>query len=116
MVDIDGKKIEEDNVFVEISNTRYTGTSFLIAPAARLDDGLLDVTLLRDLPRLRLLRLFPTIYSGRHVEFEEVSTYTASTIKIMMPENQLLAPDGEFYGETPVTVTCLKQDLEIFSP
>jgi len=115
-IEIDGKIIEEDNVFVEISNTRYTGTSFLIAPAARLDDGLLDVTLLRDLPRLRLLRLFPTIYSGRHVEFEEVSTYTASTVKIMMPENQLLAPDGEFYGETPVTVTCLKQDLEIFSP
>jgi len=114
-IEINGKKITQDNVFVEISNTRYTGTSFLIAPAARLDDGLLDVTLLRDLPRLRLLRLFPTIYSGRHVDFDEVSTYQTSTMKIIMPENRLLAPDGELYGETPVTVTCLKQDLQIFN-
>jgi diacylglycerol kinase (ATP) len=115
-IEINGKTLEQDNIFVEISNTRYTGTSFLIAPAARPDDGLLDVTLLRDLPRLRLLRLFPTIYSGRHVDFEEVSTYRASTLKIMLPQNSLLAPDGEFYGQTPATVSCLKQDLEFFSP
>ena len=115
-VEIDGNNIEEKNVFVEISNTRYTGTSFLIAPHARLDDGLLDVTLLRELPRMRLLRLFPSIYSGRHVDYAEVSTCKASTIKIILPENCLLAPDGELYGETPVTVTCLRQDLEFFSP
>jgi diacylglycerol kinase (ATP) len=115
-IEIDGKIIEQDNVLVEISNTRYTGTSFLIAPAARLDDGLLDVTLLRGLPRLRLLQLFPTIYGGRHVKFEEVSTFTARQVKITMPENRVLAPDGEFHGETPVTVDCLKHDLEIFSP
>lgn len=115
-IEIDGKYIEEKNIFVEISNTRYTGTSFLIAPHARVDDGLLDVTLLRELPRMRLLRLFPTIYSGRHVDFAEVSTCTASTIKIISPENCLLAPDGELYGETPVTVTCLRKDLEFFCP
>jgi len=116
IIEINGKYVEEKNIFVEISNTRYTGTSFLIAPQARVDDGLLDVTLLRALPRMRLLRLFPTIYSGRHVDFAEVSTCTASTIKIISPENRLLAPDGEFYGETPVTVTCLRKDLEFFCP
>lgn len=115
-IEIDGESIQQDNIFVEISNTRYTGTSFLIAPGARLDDGLLDVTLLRRLSRLRLLRLFPTIYSGRHVKFDEVSTYQAKTIKIMLPRNEQLAPDGEFYGETPVTITCLEKDLQFFSP
>jgi diacylglycerol kinase (ATP) len=115
VIEIDGNKIEEDNVFVEISNTRYTGTSFLIAPAARLDDGLLDVTLLRKLPKLRLLRLFPTIYSGAHVKFEEVTTCTASKVKILIPRNRLLAPDGELHGDTPVTINCLRQDLEIYS-
>jgi diacylglycerol kinase (ATP) len=115
-IEIDGNNIKENNIFVEISNTRYTGTSFLIAPHARLDDGLLDVTLLRKLPRMRLLRLFPTIYSGRHVDYAEVSTCKARTIKIILPEKRLLAPDGELYGETPVTVSCLRQDLEFFRP
>ena len=115
-IEIDGKNIQQDNIFVEISNTRYTGTSFLIAPEARLDDGFLDITLLRSLSRLRLLRLFPTIYTGRHVHFDEVSTYRAREIRIRAPKNQPLAPDGEFHGETPVTVSCLEKDLEFFAP
>ena len=45
-MELDGRRIEGDKVFVEISNTRYTGTHFLIAPAARMDDGLLDVSIL----------------------------------------------------------------------
>ena len=115
-LEIDGRIIEQDNVFVEISNTKYTGTKFLIAPAASMDDGLLDVTLLRKLPRLRLLRLFPTIYSGRHVEFEEVSVFQARSIRILAPTGYPMAPDGEFHGETPAEITCLQRDLELFCP
>jgi diacylglycerol kinase (ATP) len=113
-LETDGKIIEQDNVFVAISNTRYTGTTFLIAPSARMDDGLLDVTLLRKLPRLRVLRLFPTIYSGRHVEFEEVSVIQARSIRILSPAGYPMAPDGEFRGETPAEITCLHRDLDLF--
>jgi YegS/Rv2252/BmrU family lipid kinase len=113
-IEIDGKNIRQDNVFVEISNSRYTGTSFLIAPDARIDDGLLDVTLLSSLPRRRLLRLFPTIYSGEHVQYKEVSTFQARKIRIHAPGGRLLAPDGEFHGYTPADISCLHRDLEIF--
>ena len=115
-IDINGEKIRQDNVFVEISNSRYTGTSFLIAPDAKIDDGLLDVTLLSSLPRRRLLRLFPTIYSGRHVEYEEISTWQAQHIRIHAPGGRLLAPDGEFRGRTPADISCLPRDLELFWP
>ena len=113
-IEIDGKNIRQDNVFVEISNSRYTGTSFLIAPDAQIDDGLLDVTLLSSLPRGRLLRLFPTIYSGRHLQYKEVSTFQAQQIKIHAPGGRLLAPDGEFHGHTPADISCLHRDLEVF--
>lgn len=113
-IELDGRIIEQQNVFVEVSNTRYTGTTFLIAPGALLDDGFFDVTLLQKLGRLRLLKLFPTIYSGRHIEFEEVSTIKARHIRITCPVGMLLAPDGEFAGHTPVDIHCLHQDLAIF--
>ena len=113
-IEIDGMTLEQDNLFVEVSNSRYTGTSFLIAPEARLDDGLLDVTLLERLSRRRLLRLFPTIYEGKHVAYEEISTFQAKHIRITSPGNMPLAPDGEFVGETPAEITCLKQNLELF--
>ena len=114
VLEVDGRVIKSNNVFVTVSNTRFTGTHFMIAPAAVIDDGLLDVTLLEGLSRRRLLKLFPTIYSGRHTEYREVSTLQGSVIKIRSPESMLLAPDGEFCGASPAEITCLRKDLTIF--
>jgi len=114
VLEIDGETIRSDNVFVTISNTRYTGTHFMIAPGAVIDDGLLDVTILEGLSRRRLLKLFPTIYSGQHVEYREVSTCKAAVIHIRSPETMLLGPDGEFCGHSPAEITCLHQDLAFF--
>jgi diacylglycerol kinase (ATP) len=114
-VELDGETIEQEAMFVEISNTRFTGTHFLMAPEARLDDGLLDVTLVRRLPRTRLLRLFPTIYRGDHVRYPEVLTRRARRIVIHGPAGLELAPDGEIRGHTPAVISCLPRDLEIFA-
>jgi diacylglycerol kinase (ATP) len=113
-MEIDGQAVRDDNVFVAVSNTRYTGTHFKMAPGAIVDDGLLDVTLLARLSRRRVLRLFPTVYDGRHVGFEEVTTCKAKHIRIDAPEAMLMAPDGEFVGRTPAEITCLRRDLELF--
>ena len=115
-IEIDGKIINQDSMFLEISNTRYTGTSFMMAPDAVLDDGLLDVTLLGKMSRFRLLRLFPSIYKGHHVRYEEIKTCKAQEIRITAPEGLVLAPDGELRGRTPATITCLPRDLQIFGP
>jgi diacylglycerol kinase (ATP) len=113
-LELDGEVVEEEALFVEVSNTRYTGTSFLMAPAAACDDGLLDVTLVRRLSRRRLLRLFPTIYSGRHVGHPEVLTRRARRIRIMAPAGLALAPDGEFRGHAPAVISCLHRELRMF--
>jgi len=115
VAELDKRRISSNNVFITISNTRFTGTHFLIAPDACIDDGLLDVTILEKLPRLRLLKLFPTIYEGRHVAFKEVHSYQASRINIQSPVTMLLGPDGEFRGRSPAEITCLHKDLTIFT-
>lgn len=114
-MEIDGEQIVKENVFVTISNSRFTGTSFLIAPGAKIDDGQFNVTVLERLPRLRLLKLFPTIYSGRHIEYPEISTYKAKKITIHLPRGLLMGPDGEFCGSSPAQISCLPRDLTIFS-
>ena len=115
VIELDGREIRQDNIFVTVSNSRYTGTHFLMAPGAAIDDGFLDVTLLENLPRHRLFKLFPTIYHGRHIEQAEVTVHKAVRITIRSPGGMLLGPDGEFRGKTPATITCLRQDLAIFT-
>jgi diacylglycerol kinase (ATP) len=114
-MDVDGRVIHQDNLFVEVSNSRYTGTSFLIAPAAKIDDGCLDITIVRRLSRLRLLRLFPSVFKGRHVEFDEVTTASGRVISIHGPDGLGLMVDGEFRGATPARIECLPGAVEMFS-
>ena len=114
-IELDGRPLERDCLFVEIANTRFTGTSFLIAPGAEPDDGLLDVILVSRLPRRRVLQLFPSIYEGRHVEYDEVETCQAREVRIVADEPLGLAPDGEIRGEMPVTIRCLHRDLAVFA-
>ena len=106
--------IDEDLVFVEVANSRYTGTSFLIAPEAKINDGLLDVIILKKISRLKILRLFPTIYSGKHINYKEVECRQVKAITIETQHPMPLMPDGEFIGETPVTVSCIKHALNLF--
>jgi diacylglycerol kinase (ATP) len=112
-IEVDGRVIEKENLFTEISNTRYT-SNFLMAPRARIDDGLLDVTLLGGMSRRRLLKCFPSIFTGEHVSLPEVEQFQARSLAVSTPAPKLLTPDGELGGTTPVEVECLKQDIEVF--
>jgi diacylglycerol kinase (ATP) len=112
-MELDGRVIDGEGVFTEISNTRYT-SNFLMAPAARIDDGLLDITVLGRLTRRRLLAAFPLIFTGEHVKIPEVQTYTARHISISTDTPKVLTPDGELLGQTPVEVDCLPRDIEVF--
>jgi diacylglycerol kinase (ATP) len=113
-IELDGQLLERDNIFCEISNTRYT-SNFLMAPEAKIDDGLLDVTLLGPLTRRRLLTAFPKVFSGEHVHLDEVESFQARSIRIRTEEPKVLAPDGEVFGTSPVEIECLHRALEVFA-
>ncbi len=110
---IDGKKLEQENVFVEISNTRWT-SNFLMAPDAKIDDGLLDVTLCGRLTRRQLLKAFPKIFTGDHLGEPFISQMKAKNISITTSVPKVLTPDGELLGATPIVVECLHKGVEVF--
>jgi diacylglycerol kinase (ATP) len=114
-IEIDGKVLGRESIFCEISNTRYT-SNFLMAPSASIEDGLLDVTLLGKASRTYLLKCFPKIFTGEHVDLDEVETFKAKRIRIRTEDSKTLTPDGEIFGTTPVEVECLHKALEVFAP
>lgn len=111
---IDDETIERQGVFVEVANSTFTGTTFLMAPKAKLDDGLLDVVLLNDISRLKLLRLFTSIYDGSHINYPEVEYIQAKKVSVTEENPGRLIPDGEVWGKTPVSFECLPGDIEFF--
>jgi YegS/Rv2252/BmrU family lipid kinase len=114
-ITIDGEEQVFDNVFVVISNSKYTGGNYLIAPKAELNDGKLDLIILNRLSRINLLKTFPKIFDGSHINSEFVDYVQAEKISLRAKVPKNLSPDGEIYGEFPADISCLKGAIEIFS-
>jgi YegS/Rv2252/BmrU family lipid kinase len=110
-LELDGQQIEKEGVFVEVANSKFTGTKFLMAPRAQLDDGLLDIVFLKKISRLKLLRLFTSIYDGSHVEYPEIEYYQAKNVKVTEQFTNRLIPDGEVLGQTPANFECIPRAI-----
>ncbi|HSF25899.1 MAG TPA: sphingosine kinase, partial [Actinomycetes bacterium] len=84
-------------------------------PASRIDDGYLDVTVVGPISKATLVRLFPRVYSGRHVEHPAVTTYRARRVSLAAPGVTAYA-DGERIAPLPLTVTVVPGALRVLAP
>lgn len=113
-LEIDGQIIERDAIFVEICNSRFTGGNMMMAPSATIDDGLLDIVLLNRISRATLLKLFPRIFKGTHVQAESVEVFRGKKILLRAEQPLPLTPDGETFGRTPIEVCIYPRKVEMF--
>jgi diacylglycerol kinase (ATP) len=66
--------------------------------------------------KARLLRLFPSVYSGRHVNLPEVRYFAADRLRIETEKPSEVYADGEFVCPTPVEVTVERAVLKVIVP
>jgi diacylglycerol kinase (ATP) len=115
MVELDGQRHEADAWFVAVANGRSYGAGVRIAPAALMDDGLLDVVVVADLPRLDLLRTFPKTFSGRHVDHPGVTIYKAAKVRIEADPVQWVFADGEEVGQLPLVFESVPGAISVLA-
>jgi diacylglycerol kinase (ATP) len=102
--------------FAAVGNTSRYGGGMRIAPRARLDDGLVDLCLVRAISRGTLLRMFPTVFSGRHLSHPSVFYVQTPFVEIETQEPAEVFADGEFLQRTPVRIEVLPRALEVVAP
>jgi len=113
---LDGEReIVTDLTLAAFGNTRSYGGGMLICPRADHADGLLDITMMRSGSRTRLMRLFPTVFKGTHVDLDEVITDRARTITVESPGINAYA-DGEYACPLPVEISAVPGALKILRP
>ena len=110
---IDDNSIAADFAFIIGCNTIHTGKGMKMAPLARLDDGLIDLIIVRKVSRFKLLKLFPKVFSGNHISDPGVDYRQVKTFTILPEKNRQLNIDGEVLGSTPVEVKVLPKEIEI---
>ena len=102
-VSVDGVDQEYAAATVVIANSAYYGKGMKIAPAAVIDDGVLDVVVIEAASRLELLRSLPTVYDGTHVNRPEVTVLRGKRVELRGDaRNPIpLGGDGEALGVLP---------------
>jgi diacylglycerol kinase (ATP) len=113
---LDGtREIDADITLAAFGNTRSYGGGLLICPNADPTDGLLDITMAHSASRTKLVRLFPTVMKGTHVDLDEVTTARAKSIHVECPGINVYA-DGDFACPLPADISAVPAALQILRP
>jgi diacylglycerol kinase (ATP) len=115
----EGGALEEEVMFAAVTNTRGYGGGFRVSPRARLNDGALDLCIVRRASRLALLSRFGRILRGTHAGLPEVVLAQSPwvTIEDLGGGRARAALDGELPDtDTPLTLRCQPGDLRVLVP
>lgn len=112
-----------DARLVAVGNARGYGGGMKIAPAAAIDDGMLDVCIVGAVPRIRFLATFPRVFSGRHVTMRDVTTMRGARVEIRSAAADAddaspteLWASGERVGPLPGRVEVWPAALRVMVP
>ncbi|MGH3907595.1 MAG: diacylglycerol/lipid kinase family protein [Pseudonocardiaceae bacterium] len=108
-----GQDVELEATLVAVGNGPCYGGGLRICPDAELDDGLLDVIVIAAVSRRRLLRVFPRLRVGGHIDEPEVTLLRADSVRIQGDPGWPVYADGEPQGSLPVSVRCEPRALTV---
>ncbi len=115
-VTLDGRATEFSGYSVAVANSKAYGGGMFIAPAAELDDGLLDVVMTAECSKLQFLRHLPDVFEGEHVAHDNVSVERAAEVRIEADRPFAVYADGDHLADLPATVRLLPGALRMIVP
>ncbi|KZK73521.1 MAG: diacylglycerol kinase [Pelodictyon luteolum] len=109
----------DERVFAfSVGNGKVEGGKFQIAPAADLRDGLLDVCILRAVPKWEIPGLVLQYLRGVQSQDHRVRSYQAERIDVSLDGPDVMHMDGEVYEgiDGKITVAVVPEGLEMLAP
>jgi diacylglycerol kinase (ATP) len=96
-IESDGETWEQKVIYLIICNGPREGGGFLVAPNAKISDGLLDFAMIKDVSRLKLFRILPEVMKGTHGRFKEVKMGTCKKFTLTANRPLYIHADGEIF-------------------
>lgn len=114
---------EFDGYAVVVANSAFFGAGMQVAPPAVIDDGMLDLVLMRHAPKITFARALLKIKDGSHTSLPQVSLDRCTDVTITMSRDLPAAADGEplscatpLPAGTPLRIRVLPAALTVLTP
>lgn len=114
-VAFDGVPRELDAVLIAVGNAGVFGGGIRVCPDARVDDGLLDVTIVHPASPALVIKLFPQLFTGAFVSHPAVELLRAREVLVDGDALHGMA-DGEVLGRPPFTCRAVPRAVRLFAP
>jgi diacylglycerol kinase (ATP) len=102
-LDLDGEERRLEAMLVAVGNGPSFGGGLRITEGALLDDGMLDVVIIKPMSRPELVRTYPKLFKGTHVHHPQYEHHRVRRVTVAAPGIVSYA-DGERFGALPLTV------------
>lgn len=115
VIELDGEPWETEAMLVAVGNGPSYGGGMRVCPGADLGDGLFDLTVLGPISKPEFIKVFPQVYSGRHVNHPAVTVRRARVVSLAATGVSAYA-DGERVSMLPITCETVPGALRLFVP
>ena len=115
VLELDGVEERLEATLVAVGNGPSFGGGLRITEGAELDDGMLDVVVIRPLSKLGLLRTYPKLFKGTHVHHPQYRHHRVRRVTVAAPGIVAYA-DGERIGALPLTIEVVPGALRVLVP
>ena len=114
-LEMDGKVRRLEAMLVAVGNGPSYGGGLRITQGAEIDDGWLDVVIIKPISKPDLVRTYPKLYSGKHVHHPQYEHHRARSVTVAAPGIVAYA-DGERIGSLPLTIDVVPRALRVLAP
>jgi diacylglycerol kinase (ATP) len=113
-LDLDGATRRLDAMLVAVGNGPSFGGGLRITEGALVDDGMLDVVIIKPMSKPDLVRTYPKLFRGTHVTHPQYEHHRVREVTVAAPGIVTYA-DGERFGPLPLTVSCAPGALTVLA-
>ena len=112
------KEIHKKCLMVLFGICQYSGGGMQLTKNADPKDGLLDITVVKDIGLFDLIFNLPKLYNGQIVNHKKVENYKVTSIQIELTHhnNSIIEADGELIGNGSLEVFIITKAIQIFIP
>ena len=110
---INNKTINEQCLMILFGICKYSGGGLRVTKDPNPKDGLLDITIVKNISFLDLLFNIPKLYNGDIIHHRKVTNYKTRELKILDNYNSTIEADGEIIGNGSLNVT-IKENAVLF--
>jgi diacylglycerol kinase (ATP) len=112
ILQLDDREVSLEAMLVAVGNGPSFGGGLRITEGAVLDDGLLDVVIIKPISKPDLVRTYPKLFTGTHIHHPQYEHHLVRSVTVAAPGIVTYA-DGERFGPLPLTVECAPGALTV---